>query len=162
MPVKSEHKSLHKKPSTRKNPTLVQSIKDLTRPTPFPTDPETGIFDPFPDFKYTGALRPFYPLSAHRQLPPSIKRPDYAEDGIPHSEQRVTSSRVITILKEKEIECMRTVCRLAREVLDIAAAAVRPGITTDEIDEIVHEACIERNVPPPSKPGCLQTPPSQY
>lgn len=41
---------------------------------------------------------------------------------------------------------MRKVCRLAREVLDIAAAAIRPGITTDEIDEIVHKACIERNV----------------
>jgi methionine aminopeptidase len=41
---------------------------------------------------------------------------------------------------------MRTVCRLAREVLDIAAAAVRPGVTTDYIDEIVHKACVERNV----------------
>lgn len=41
---------------------------------------------------------------------------------------------------------MRKVCRLAREVLDIAAAAIRPGITTDYIDEIVHKACIERNV----------------
>ena len=38
--------------------------------------------------------------------------------------------------------------QLAREVLDIAAAAVRPGITTDEIDEIVHTATIERNAYP--------------
>ena len=30
--------------------------------------------------------------------------------------------------------------QLAREVLDIAAKAVRVGITTDEIDRIVHEA----------------------
>ena len=29
--------------------------------------------------------------------------------------------------------------QLAREVLDIAAKAVRVGITTDEIDRIVHE-----------------------
>ena len=41
---------------------------------------------------------------------------------------------------------MRKVCRLAREVLDTAAAAVKPGVTTDQIDEIVHYACIERNV----------------
>jgi methionyl aminopeptidase len=41
---------------------------------------------------------------------------------------------------------MRTVCRLAREVLDIAAAAAKPGVTTDYIDEIVHNACLERNV----------------
>lgn len=41
---------------------------------------------------------------------------------------------------------MRKVCRLAREVLDIAAAALKPGITTDSIDEIVHKACVERDV----------------
>ena len=26
-------------------------------------------------------------------------------------------------------------------MLDIAAAAVKPGVTTDEIDRIVHEVC---------------------
>lgn len=41
---------------------------------------------------------------------------------------------------------MRKVCRLAREVLDIAARAIKPGVTTDYIDEIVHKACIERDV----------------
>lgn len=41
---------------------------------------------------------------------------------------------------------MRKSCKLAREVLDIAAAAAKPGVTTDYIDEIVHKACIERNV----------------
>lgn len=40
---------------------------------------------------------------------------------------------------------MRTVCRLGREVLDLAASHIRPGVTTDEIDEVVHNACIERN-----------------
>lgn len=41
---------------------------------------------------------------------------------------------------------MRVVCRLAREVLDIAARALKPGVTTDYIDEIVHKACVERDV----------------
>ncbi len=41
---------------------------------------------------------------------------------------------------------MRKVCRLAREVLDITAAAVKPGVTTDYLDEICHNACIEREV----------------
>ena len=41
---------------------------------------------------------------------------------------------------------MRKVCRIGREVLDIAAAEVRPGVTTDYLDEIVHKACIEREV----------------
>ena len=37
-------------------------------------------------------------------------------------------------------------CRLAREVLDIAARAAKPGVTTDQIDKIVHDACMERDV----------------
>lgn len=41
---------------------------------------------------------------------------------------------------------MRKVCRLAREVLDIAAREMKPGVTTDHIDKVVHEACLARNV----------------
>ena len=41
---------------------------------------------------------------------------------------------------------MRKVCRISREVLDVAAAAIKPGVTTDYIDEIVHKACLERDV----------------
>ena len=33
-------------------------------------------------------------------------------------------------------------------MLDIAAAAIRPGLTTDQIDEIVHNATIERDAYP--------------
>jgi methionine aminopeptidase len=54
----------------------------------------------------------------------------------------------IEILDKKGIDGMRKVCRLAREVLDIAAAAIKPGVTTDYIDEIVHKACLEREVTP--------------
>ena len=149
-PTQPDHKALHKA-ATRKNPTLLQTLRDaFGSPTPLPTDPVTGTHNPFPDFQYTGSLRPHYPLTPTRKLPESIARPDYALDGIPRSEYAAGSSmRNITILDEKGIEGMRTVCRLAREVLDIAAAAVAPGVTTDEIDEIVHKACIERNVPPP-------------
>lgn len=68
------------------------------------------------------------------------------------------------VLSLEEQDKMRKVCKvsqellivpskthrdqLAREVLDIAALAIRPGITTDEIDEIVHKATIERNAYP--------------
>ena len=37
---------------------------------------------------------------------------------------------------------------MGREILDEAASHVRPGITTDEIDAIVHEATISRNAYP--------------
>ena len=38
--------------------------------------------------------------------------------------------------------------QLSREILDAAAAHVRPGITTDEIDAVVHEETIKRNAYP--------------
>lgn len=32
--------------------------------------------------------------------------------------------------------------QIAREVLDAAARIIRPGITTDEIDRVVHDATV--------------------
>ncbi|KAF8607756.1 methionine aminopeptidase [Ceratobasidium sp. AG-I] len=106
-----------------------------------------GQYNPFFTYPFTGTVRPVYPLSPRRAVPPEIPRPDYAEDGIPHSE-RLQSARVIKILTPEEQESMRVVCKLGREILDIAAAALRPGITTDEIDAIVHEETIKRGAYP--------------
>ncbi|KAI9894927.1 MAG: Methionine aminopeptidase 1 [Vezdaea aestivalis] len=108
--------------------------------------PSSGKFNPFPTFKFTGSLRPLYPLSPRREVPASIELPDYAKDGIPHSEQKVVGRHQIAILDAEEIEGMRKVCRYTREVLDIAARELKPGVTTDYIDEVVHNACLERNV----------------
>ncbi|KAH3912312.1 methionine aminopeptidase [Parastagonospora nodorum] len=105
----------------------------------------TGQFNPFPTFPYTGALRPVYPLSPRREVPKTIKLPDYSKDGIPRSEQVFVNRNKIAVLDKAEQEGMRKVCRLAREVLDIAARAAKPGVTTDYIDEIVHKACMERD-----------------
>lgn len=44
--------------------------------------------------------------------------------------------------KGKELEGIRRACRVGREVLDLAHAAIAPGVTTDEIDALVHEATI--------------------
>lgn len=108
-------------------------------------DPETGHFNPFPTFSYTGPLRPVYPLSTKRVIPNTIPHPDYSVDGIPKSARLINRNKV-ELLDKKAQDGMRKVCRLAREVLDVAAAALRPGITTDEIDRIVHEECIKRKV----------------
>ena len=43
---------------------------------------------------------------------------------------------------------MRVVGRLGREVLDAAGLAVQPGVRCDEIDTVVHEACLKRNCYP--------------
>jgi methionyl aminopeptidase len=134
----SDHKSVHKAQTN-----LLSSL--ITPKVVSQPDPETGVYDPFPAFSYTGPLRAAYPLSKPRKVPKSIPYPDYAETGYPKSE-RLERRNNIQILDKKQQAGMRKVCRLAREVLDIAAAAAKPGVTTDYIDEIVHRACIEREV----------------
>jgi len=49
---------------------------------------------------------------------------------------------------ESEIACARVAGRISREVLDEAGKAVRPGVTTEEIDAIVHEETIKRGAYP--------------
>lgn len=80
-----------------------------------------------------------------RAVPKSIARPDYAETGISKDEMRLSRTK-IDILDAKGQEAMRKVCKLAREVLDTVAAELKPGVTTDYLDEICHKACIEREV----------------
>lgn len=79
-------------------------------------------------------------------MPKSIPHPDYWKDGIPHSERIYTQRNKIAILDKAGQDAMRKVCKYGREVLDIVAAEVRPGVTTDYLDEVVHKACIEREV----------------
>ncbi|KAI0798064.1 methionine aminopeptidase [Abortiporus biennis] len=125
-------------------------IHELATKQPLLNDPnifKDGTYNPFSTFQFAGDLRPRYPLSSKRKVPEHIPRPDYAETGIPTSENR-KAGQPPKILTPEEIEKMRTVCRLAREVLDIAASHIKPGVTTDYLDEIVHNACIERNAYP--------------
>jgi methionine aminopeptidase len=50
---------------------------------------------------------------------------------------------VVEVKTSEEIIKMRAAGKVAREVLDIAGRAVRAGITTDEIDTLVHEETIK-------------------
>lgn len=106
-----------------------------------------GTFNPFGTFDFTGTMRPKYPLSPKRVVPDHIPRPDYVETGVPTSEVR-KQGQPPRILSPAEQEKMRTVCRLGREILDLAASHVKPGVTTDFIDEVVHNATIERGAYP--------------
>lgn len=94
-----------------------------------------------PFFDWTGTLRP-YPISPRRILPEHIARPDWAADGLPKTEQTSDFLNRVEIKSPEQIERMRETCKVAREVLDAAARAIRPGVTTDEIDAIVHEATV--------------------
>ena len=50
---------------------------------------------------------------------------------------------VIEVKTPEEIEKMRVAGSVAREVLDIAGRAVAVGVTTDEIDELVHRETLK-------------------
>lgn len=137
--TQATHKASHKKQSS-----IIRNIippKVVSEP-----DPVTGHYNPYPTYSYTGSIRPVYPLSEKRTIPDHIPKPDYAKDGIPRSEQMFVGKNKITILDKAQQDGMRKVCRLAREVLDLAAREAKPGVTTDHIDEVVHKACVERNV----------------
>jgi len=77
-----------------------------------------------------------------RSVPDGIERPSYADSGEPvvWDEPRVKSPEII--------ERMRHAGKVAAEVLALAGEFVRPGITTDEIDEYVHGLSIERGAYP--------------
>eukprot|EP00871_Galdieria_phlegrea_P000103 jgi/Galph1/1093/GphlegSOOS_G5789.1 len=98
------------------------------------------------DFPYTGTLRPGKQSPA-RKVPASIPKPDYAKTGFPGKNQ----ARLpwdIEVHNEEDIEQMKFACRVAREVLDEASKIVKPGITTDKIDAVVHEETIRRGAYP--------------
>jgi len=100
-----------------------------------------------PAYAWTGPLRPDV-VSPTRAVPGAVPRPDYAATGYPESEVESRQQRSVPVRGEKEIARARAACRAAREILDAAAAAVRPGVTTDELDRIVHEATVERGAYP--------------
>jgi methionyl aminopeptidase len=71
-------------------------------------------------------------------VPPQIVAPDYAEGGRP---------RLVRIPNHKEgaaLERMRRACQAAAEILDAVCEAVRPGVTTDDLDRLTHRLCLAR------------------
>jgi methionyl aminopeptidase len=72
----------------------------------------------------------------------SIVKPDYAQTGRP-SAPKPMLPWVIEVKTSSEIEKMRKAGRLAREILDMAGRAVLTGVTTDEIDTMVHNTIVE-------------------
>lgn len=82
-------------------------------------------------------------VSPSRPVPSHIVRPEYAHTGFP-------APCKLSCIKntEDQIQRMRKAGRMAREVLDTVLAAVRPGISTDELDLIAHQSIIARDAYP--------------
>lgn len=73
-------------------------------------------------------------VSARRPVPSQIERPHYVDRG---QDIREDGDRLV---KDAEtIERMRVAGRIAAQAMAVGAALVAPGVTTDEIDRVVHE-----------------------
>jgi methionyl aminopeptidase len=77
-----------------------------------------------------------------RPVPPGIPRPDYADTGEPVDWAEPLVKDADTIRR------MRAAGRAAAEVLAATAAAIRPGVTTDQLDAIAHAESIARGAYP--------------
>ena len=97
-----------------------------------------------PAFKYTGTVIPGI-LGLPLDVPQSIGRPDYALDGLPKLGKARGLPWEVTPQTPEDIARMRISGRIAREVLDTAVRFVKAGVTTQEIDALVHAETIKRN-----------------
>ncbi len=76
--------------------------------------------------------------SPRRRVPTGIRRPSYALTGEPGP------SRSALVRTPEEIVAMRRAGRVAAEVLLEAGSMVGVGVTSDEVDRVVHEATVEK------------------
>ena len=83
-------------------------------------------------------------VSPRLPVPSSIERPEYVDRPAP---QPYTGSEVND---PETIERIRRTARLSAQALEHVGAAVRPGITTDELDRIGHEFAVEHGAYPSS------------
>jgi len=77
-----------------------------------------------------------------RTVPAHIVRPSYADTGV------VERWDEPVVKSDDVIERMRHAGRVAAEVLRLSGEFLRPGITTDEVDEYTHNLFIERGAYP--------------
>ncbi|CAA3015934.1 methionine aminopeptidase 1D, chloroplastic mitochondrial [Olea europaea subsp. europaea] len=82
-------------------------------------------------------------VSPHRPVPAHIPRPPYVNSKKPPG----FASRP-EVHDKKGIECMKASGKLAAQVLQYAGTLIKPGLTTDEIDEAVHHMIINNGAYP--------------
>ncbi|WJY68299.1 type I methionyl aminopeptidase [Corynebacterium auris] len=91
---------------------------------------------------HRGLLEPGKPTPI-RTVPEDIERPEYAwKDEV---QENVGEPFVQT---PETIEKMREASKIAANALAAAGAAVRPGVTTDEIDRVAHEYMLDHGAYP--------------
>lgn len=87
------------------------------------------------------AVKP-YPISPARAVPAAIPRPAYVGQDRP---ERYTGSHVQTA---ETIEKIRVAGRIAAQAMAAGGAIAAPGVTTDEIDQVIHDFLIDNGAYP--------------
>jgi methionyl aminopeptidase len=80
--------------------------------------------------------------SPWRQVPPQITRPEYV------GKPRPREWRGSHVQTPETIEKMRVAGRLAAQATQLAGEHCKPGVTTDEIDRVVHEFLVDNGAYP--------------
>lgn len=106
-----------------------------------PLDPK------FRNFKFTGPLRPGT-VSAQVKVPDGILKPDYSESGVPVSENKWNRNVIPKVESEGELEKLRALALIGRKALDLGHSMVKPGVSTDEINNAVHDFIISQGAYP--------------
>ncbi|XP_043506012.1 methionine aminopeptidase 1D, mitochondrial [Polistes fuscatus] len=87
-------------------------------------------------------VEPFL-VSQRRHVPSHIPKPSYYLTGIPQP------GPIKPEIKDKnQIECMKESCELALYVLSQAKHYIEPGVTTDQLDEVIHDMIINNGAYP--------------
>lgn len=89
-----------------------------------------------------GNVMPSKPFPAHIPSPPYVQR-SWAQSVLNRFQRE--RPRIKT---DKEIQGMRTSCAIARDVLATLTEKAKPGISTEELDALAQELCIEKNAYP--------------
>jgi methionyl aminopeptidase len=81
-------------------------------------------------------------ISPERAVPASIPRPEYV------GKKRPARSDDPWVQTPEIIEGMRVASRIAAQALQAGGEAVKPGVTTDEVDRVVHEFLVDHGAYP--------------
>lgn len=103
----------------------------------------------FQGYKFTGLLRPAH-VTPQMRPPLECSMPDYATHpkGVARAEFLRSNRKSIPIWEGADLETIREAGRLGREVLDIASRFLRAGVTGEDVDRIVWQACADRGLYP--------------
>jgi hypothetical protein len=138
---------MNKKTSSKKK-SPVSSSKGFGAAAPAAVSTSSPMID---TFQYAGTVKPGT-QSPQRKIKKSNTKlilPDYALDGRPKKGSKSPLLPwIIEVKTPEEIIKMKASGKLARHILDLAGRAVAPGVTTDEIDTIVHEAILDAGAYP--------------